>query len=85
VASGLMCRANRPNTAAPTNAANVKKALANSEPSTHGSCETSIMRDARYTAIRAIGRRGQIGRNGRMPWEGANGAEYTPDVQRSSS
>jgi hypothetical protein len=27
--------------AAPTNAANVKKALANSEPSTHGTFETS--------------------------------------------
>ena len=29
--------------AAPTNAANVKKALANSEPSTHGTFETSTM------------------------------------------
>jgi hypothetical protein len=27
--------------AAPTNAANVKKVLANSEPSTHGTCRTS--------------------------------------------
>jgi hypothetical protein len=34
--------------AAPTNAANVKKALANSEPSTHGTFETST--DVRYTA-----------------------------------
>ena len=33
-------------------------------------------------AMRAISRRGQLGLNGRMPWEGANGAEYTPDVQR---
>ena len=29
-----------PNTAAPTNPANVKKALANSEPSTHGAKRT---------------------------------------------
>jgi hypothetical protein len=34
--------------AAPTNAANVKKALANSEPSTHGTFETST--DVRYRA-----------------------------------
>jgi hypothetical protein len=39
MASGLVCRTNRPN-AAPTNAANVKKALANSEPSTHGTKQT---------------------------------------------
>ena len=30
----------------------------------------------------AIGRRGQLGLNGRMPWEGAKGPEYTADVQR---
>ena len=37
MASGLVCRTHRPNTwAAPTKAANVKKVLANSEPSTHG-------------------------------------------------
>jgi hypothetical protein len=34
--------------AAPTNAANVKKALANSEPSTHSTFETST--GVRYTA-----------------------------------
>ena len=34
--------------AAPTNAANVKKVLANSEPSTHGTSETST--DVRYLA-----------------------------------
>ena len=34
--------------AAPTNAAYVKKALANSEPSTHGTFETST--DVRYLA-----------------------------------
>src|SRR5450759_5687791 len=32
--------------AAPTNAANVKKALANSEPSTHGTKRTSVLRAA---------------------------------------
>ena len=30
----------------------------------------------------AIGRRGQLGLNGRMPWESAKGPEYTADVQR---
>ena len=34
--------------AAPTNACDVKKALANPEPSTHGTSETSA--DERYTA-----------------------------------
>jgi len=29
----------------------------------------------------AIGRRGQLGLNGRMPWEGAKGPEYTADIQ----
>ncbi|MFL5067024.1 MAG: dihydrofolate reductase [Xanthobacteraceae bacterium] len=33
-------------------------------------------------AMCAIGRRGQLGLNGRMPWEGAKGPEYTGDVQR---
>jgi hypothetical protein len=33
-------------------------------------------------AMCAIGRRGQLGLNGRMPWEGARGPEYTADVQR---
>jgi dihydromethanopterin reductase len=33
-------------------------------------------------AMCAIGRRGQLGLNGRMPWEGASGPEYTADVQR---
>ena len=32
-------------------------------------------------AMCAIGRRGQLGLNGRMAWEGAKGAEYTADVQ----
>ena len=36
MASGLVCRTNRPNTWLHRPAANVKKALANSEPSTHG-------------------------------------------------
>ena len=36
MASGHVNRTYRPNMAAPTNAALVKKALANSEPSTHG-------------------------------------------------
>jgi dihydromethanopterin reductase len=30
----------------------------------------------------AIGWRGQVGLNGRMPWEGAKGPEYSADVQR---
>jgi dihydromethanopterin reductase len=33
-------------------------------------------------AMCAIGRRGQLGLNGRMPWEGAKGPEYTADAQR---
>lgn len=33
-------------------------------------------------AMCAIGRRGQLGLNGRMPWEGAKGPEYTADVHR---
>ena len=33
-------------------------------------------------AMCAIGWRGQLGLNGRMPWEGAKGPEYTADVQR---
>jgi dihydromethanopterin reductase len=33
-------------------------------------------------AMCAIGRRGQLGLNGRMPWEGAKGPEYAADVQR---
>jgi dihydromethanopterin reductase len=33
-------------------------------------------------AMCAIGRRGQLGLNGRMPWEGAKGPEFTADVQR---
>ena len=38
MASGLLCRTNKQaeHMAAPTNAANVKKVLANAEPSTHG-------------------------------------------------
>ena len=33
-------------------------------------------------AMCAIGRRGQLGLNGRMPWEGAKSHEYTTDVRR---
>ena len=32
--------------------------------------------------ICAIGRRGQLGLNGQLPWEGATGPEYIADVQR---
>ncbi len=45
--------------AAPTNAANVKKVLANSEPSTHGTFETST--DVRYLGAFG-GKDGVIGR-----------------------
>jgi hypothetical protein len=40
--------------AAPTNAVNVKKALANSEPSTHGTNRNSS--DVRYTVANGINR-----------------------------
>lgn len=33
-------------------------------------------------AMCAIGRRGQLGLGGRMPWEGEEGPEYVADVQR---
>ena len=33
-------------------------------------------------AMCAIGRRGQLGLGGRMPWEGERGPEYAADVQR---
>ena len=33
-------------------------------------------------AMCAIGRRGQLGLQGRLPWEGATGAEYRADVER---
>src|SRR3712207_408835 len=33
-------------------------------------------------AMCAIGRRGQLGLNGRLPWEGSKGPEYVVDVQR---
>ena len=33
-------------------------------------------------AMCAIGRRGQLGLKGGMPWEGAKGPEYAADVQR---
>jgi len=33
-------------------------------------------------AMCAIGRRGQLGLGGRMPWEGEKGLEYVADVQR---
>ena len=32
--------------------------------------------------ICAIGRRGQLGLNGQLPWEGARDPEYVADVQR---
>jgi dihydromethanopterin reductase len=32
--------------------------------------------------ICAIGKRGQLGLNGRLPWEGNGGAEFKADVQR---
>jgi dihydromethanopterin reductase len=33
-------------------------------------------------AMCAIGRRGQLGLNGRLPWEGATGREFQTDVAR---
>ncbi len=33
-------------------------------------------------AMCAVGRRGQLGLNGVLPWEGAKGPEYIADVQR---
>jgi dihydromethanopterin reductase len=33
-------------------------------------------------AMCAIGRRGQLGLGGRMPWEGAKGPEYRADAER---
>jgi dihydromethanopterin reductase len=33
-------------------------------------------------AMCAIGKRGQLGLNGKLPWEGAKGREYVADVQR---
>jgi dihydromethanopterin reductase len=33
-------------------------------------------------SICAIGQRGQLGLDGRLPWEGAKGAQYVADVQR---
>ena len=33
-------------------------------------------------AMCAIGRRGQLGLEGRMPWEGAKGPEFIADVER---
>ncbi len=33
-------------------------------------------------AICAIGQRGQLGLNGRLPWEGKQGREYVADVAR---
>ena len=34
--------------------------------------------------ICAIGKHGQLGLNGRLPWEGNPGTEYKADVQRFS-
>ena len=33
-------------------------------------------------SICAIGQRGQLGLDGRLPWEGAHGREYVTDVER---
>ena len=33
-------------------------------------------------SICAVGRRGQLGLHGQMPWEGERGQEYVADVQR---
>ena len=33
-------------------------------------------------AMCAIGRRGQLGLNGKLPWEGNEGPEYVADIQR---
>ena len=33
-------------------------------------------------AMCAIGQRGQLGLNGRLPWEGNKGREYVADVAR---
>ena len=33
-------------------------------------------------AMCAIGRRGQLGLHGRLPWEGAQGREFVADVER---
>jgi dihydromethanopterin reductase len=40
----------------------------------------TAMADVRV--ICAIGKRGQLGLNGRLPWEGNSGAEYKADVAR---
>src|SRR5262249_19474183 len=40
----------------------------------------NLMVDVRV--ICAIGKRGQLGLNGRLPWEGYPGTEYKADVQR---
>ena len=37
---------------------------------------------ASVRAMCAIGRRGQLGLNGRLPWEGNKGREYVADVAR---
>lgn len=37
---------------------------------------------AEIRAMCAIGRHGQLGLGGRLPWEGATGPEYVADVQR---
>ena len=37
---------------------------------------------AHVRAMCAIGQRGQLGLNGRLPWEGAQGREYVEDVAR---
>jgi hypothetical protein len=42
--------------------------------------EENLMVDVRV--ICAIGKQGQLGLNGRLPWEGNPGTEYKADVQR---
>jgi dihydromethanopterin reductase len=37
---------------------------------------------AEVRAICSIGRRGQLGSQGKLPWEGEKGPEYTADVER---
>jgi len=62
MASGPVCRTLKAeHMAAPTKAANVKKALANSEPSTHGTSR----RSRHFPDSVAIGGIADIGRNWR--------------------
>ena len=51
-----------------------------SGPQASGTREEESVADIR--AICAIGQRGQLGLNGRLPWEGNKGREYVADVAR---